>query len=124
MPLAEPSRQVRFAPAARSSDPWLGTFAGRMRYFRRAWDESRGDEYDAWGTSTWYFEVGDDGYPLRQIEVYEHGVVLKYDRSLPDDVFGGLGNQALDLDEFRAFEISAEVFDAAWFQLVRRTPAG
>ena len=32
-----------------------------MRYVRRAWDEHRGDEYASWGTSLWYFEIGDDG---------------------------------------------------------------
>lgn len=33
------------------------------RFFRRAWDESRGDRYDGWGTSDWYFELDDEGYP-------------------------------------------------------------
>jgi hypothetical protein len=31
------------------------------RFYRRRWDESRGDEFDAWGHSVWYFEVDNDG---------------------------------------------------------------
>lgn len=38
------------------------------RYYKRRWEESRGDDHDDWGRSTWYFEVADDGYPVRQIE--------------------------------------------------------
>ncbi len=37
------------------------------RYFRRRWDEVRGDEFDGWGHSVWYFEIDDGGYPIRQI---------------------------------------------------------
>lgn len=33
-------------------------FAVPSRFFRRRWDESRGDEFDGWGHSAWYFEVG------------------------------------------------------------------
>src|SRR5690242_1847415 len=35
------------------------------RFFRRRWAESRGDEFDGWGHSVWYFEVGEDGWPVR-----------------------------------------------------------
>ncbi len=27
------------------------------KYYKRKWNEIRGDEYSSWGTSTWYFEV-------------------------------------------------------------------
>ena len=85
-----------------------------LRYFERSWDESRGDEYDSWGRSTWYLEVGDDGYPARQLERYESGVVLKYDGDHPDDEFGGLGDQSLDLDEFADHEIDRLTFENVW----------
>jgi hypothetical protein len=32
----------------------------KTRYYKRRWDEVRGDEHNDWGPSTWYFEVGDD----------------------------------------------------------------
>lgn len=86
-----------------------------MRYFKRPWDEPRGDEFDRWGTSTWYLEVGDDGYPSRQVEVYADGTVLKYDGSHPSDRYGGLGDQPLDVGgEFLPFEIDASEFARAW----------
>ena len=85
-----------------------------MRYFKRRWDESRGDEYDSWGLSTWYFEVGDDGYPVRQLQQYDGGPILKYDQTHLDDEFGGLGDQALDLDEFTPFEIDSVAFESTW----------
>jgi hypothetical protein len=47
-------------------------------WYRRRWEESRGDADDAWGGSTWYFEVGDDGTPIRQIEIYDLGPTFRY----------------------------------------------
>lgn len=46
-------------------------------YVKRHWNEPRGDEHDAWGTSWWYFEVDDEGRVLRQIEQYDSGVRLR-----------------------------------------------
>jgi hypothetical protein len=85
-----------------------------VRYFKRDWDEPRGDEHNSWGPSTWYFEVGDDGYPVRQLERYESGVILKYDDAHLDDEFGGVGDQALDIEEFAEFEIDRAAFETVW----------
>jgi hypothetical protein len=41
-------------------------------------------------------------------------VILKYDETLPDDEFGGLGDQALDFDDFAPFEIDGAAFEKAW----------
>jgi hypothetical protein len=84
------------------------------RYFKRRWEESRGDEFDHWGPSEWYFELNDDGYPVRQVERYDRGQVLKYDANRLYDEYGGLGDQALDLDELKEFEITVEEFETAW----------
>ncbi len=87
-----------------------------MRYFKRPWNETRGDENEDWGTSTWFFEVGPDFYITRQIEVYEGGQALKYDKGHLEDAYGGLGEGALDLgrDGFLPFEIDATEFERAW----------
>lgn len=85
-----------------------------MRYFKRHWDEPRGDEHDPWGTSWWFFEVDDEAHPVRQLQLYESGRVLRYDASHLDDAHGGLGDQPLDLEAFAAHEISAEVFERTW----------
>jgi hypothetical protein len=84
------------------------------RYYKRRWDENRGDAFESWGHSIWYFEVADDGYPARQIEQYDNGPVLRYDADNVEDEYGGLGEHPLDSDEFAAFEITAEEFAAAW----------
>ncbi|GAB3930558.1 hypothetical protein [Mucilaginibacter myungsuensis] len=85
-----------------------------MVYYKRKWDELRGDEQDHWGTSIWYFEVGDDDYPTRQIEVYEHGPKLKYDVINLEDSYGGLSEVALDKDEFKDHLITKEQFESVW----------
>ena len=85
-----------------------------FRYYRRPWDELRGDALDVWGPSVWYFEVGEDDHPVRQVERYARGPVLRYSAVHLEDEYGGLGDQPLDREEFAAFEISKDEFEAAW----------
>src|SRR5215210_5101555 len=87
------------------------------RYFKRRWDECRGDEYDSWGCSIYYFEADDQLNPVRQMEVYENGNVLKYDRNHVKDRYGGLSQCRLDLEGeegFEPFEITGEEFETSW----------
>ena len=88
--------------------------AKNMTYYLRPWDEVRGDQFDVWGTSTWYFEVDSSGNVLRQVEVYRSGMVLKYDEAKRNDEFGGLAQQPIDLMEFKEFSISKVEFDSRW----------
>lgn len=85
-----------------------------MKYFKRNWDETRGDEFDNWGTSIWYFETDNSGLPTKQIEVYQNGKVLKYDQLKLEDEFGRLGDQELDLNVFSEFEITKLEFEKIW----------
>ena len=85
-----------------------------MNYFKRNWNETRGDEFDSWGKSIWYFETDKSGLPTKQIEVYQNGKVLKYDQTKLEDEFGGLGDQELDLIEFSEFQITKEEFEKVW----------
>lgn len=84
------------------------------RYLKRNWDECRGDEFDNWGKSVWYFEIDDKGYPMKQIEKYENAKTLKYDLKNKEDKYGCLGDQVIDFNEFVEFEISKEEFRKAW----------
>lgn len=85
------------------------------RWFRRRWEESRGDEYDAWGPSTWFFEVGADGWPRRQVEVYDDGPTLRYGPERDEDRYGGLGQVRLDeFEDWSRWAISSEEFEEAW----------
>lgn len=85
-----------------------------MRYFKRYWDEPRGDENNAWGCSWWYFETCTAGVVTRQVEVYESGPTLRYHAHYLNDEFGGLSDKPLDLDEFASFEITQDEFDTIW----------
>jgi hypothetical protein len=38
-------------------------------YYKRRWNQSRADRYDAWGHSWWLFETDDAFWPSRQIEI-------------------------------------------------------
>lgn len=83
-------------------------------YVKRNWNEPRGDEHDAWGTSCWYFEVDDKGWVLRQIEQYDSGVRLCYGEQHVEDEFGGLSEKPLDLLEPEYNAISSQDFEAIW----------
>jgi len=85
-----------------------------MRYFKRYWDERRGDSHDAWGCSWWYFETDDAGVVTRQVEVYDRGPTLRYDERHLNDEFGGLSDQPLDLGVFAGPEIAQEEFEQVW----------
>lgn len=82
-------------------------------FYRREWDESRGDAYDDWGTSVWYFDV-EDGWACRQVAVYANGNVLKYDEELVGDEYGQLAEKALDAADFEPFIITEAAFDRVW----------
>ena len=84
------------------------------KYFKRNWDEVRGDEYDSWGKSIWYFEVGTNGFPLKQIELYENGNRLKYHSEKTFDDYGSLGDHALDMNELQTYEIEKAEFYNEW----------
>lgn len=86
-----------------------------LRHFRRWWDQSRGDEFDGWGTATYYFEVGDDGWPVRQVEVYDHGPILRYGPGHEEDRFGFLGQTSLDgFEDWSPYMVTADEFAEAW----------
>ena len=86
-----------------------------MNYYKRHWDETTGDPLtDNWGTPTYYFEIGEDNYPVRQIEVYENGNTLKYDTNIMNDRYGGLGDQPVDVEDFEEFKIDKDEFEKVW----------
>ncbi|MEU4565009.1 hypothetical protein AB0F72_42080 [Actinoplanes sp. NPDC023936] len=86
------------------------------RFYRRRWTETRGDEFKGWGHSVWFFEVGDDGWPVRQVEVYDAGRILRYGPGHPEDSYGGLSEVSLydSGDEWSVFEITEAEFERVW----------
>lgn len=85
-----------------------------MKYYKRKFEETRGDEFDDWGFAIYFFEVDFDDLPLRHIEIYENGKKLKYSKENDSDEFGFLADQPLDFSEFKNFEISENEFLENW----------
>ncbi len=89
-----------------------------MRYLKNYWNESQGDEYDSWGNSTYYFELGQDDYPVRQIIVYDNGNSLKYRfKDIIEDKYGFLSDKPIlneEIQEYNFTEIPKDEFEKVW----------
>lgn len=91
------------------------------RYFKYRWNETRGDEFDDWGFSTWYSEFDEDIYATRQLEIYDNGNILKYNDEHFSDKVVMLADQSLSIEELKdseSVEISQEEFETIWNSLV------
>ena len=92
-----------------------------MNYYKRHWDKTTGEQLtDSWGTSTYYFEIDQGGFVLRQIQVFENGKGLKYSSEFTQDDYGFLSDQPLDLDELTPFKIDKVKFDEAWAKVYKK----
>lgn len=80
-----------------------------MPFYRRPWDESRGDEQDDWGSAIYYFWVH-EGVLEQQVERYKTGVLLAYDRFHREDQYGQMASEPLDPDEWARFEIDQDTY--------------
>jgi hypothetical protein len=86
-----------------------------MRYFKKNWEETTGDELtDDWGVSIFYFETDDSLNVFKQIQIFENGNILKYDELNNEDEFGAMADQSLEQEEFLDFEIPKEEFYNIW----------
>ncbi|OUL34153.1 hypothetical protein BV372_14445 [Nostoc sp. T09] len=86
----------------------------KKRYCKWFWDESLGGEYEHWGTSTYFMEVGHDLYAVRQIEIYENGNILSYDRSHLTDDYGMLCDKQFNEEDLLEFAITKAEFEQIW----------
>jgi hypothetical protein len=84
------------------------------KYCKWFWDETLGGEFDAWGTSTYFLEIGHDLYPVRQIEVYENGNVLFYDGNHFLDDYGMLCDKPIEERDIQEFGITRAEFEQVW----------
>jgi hypothetical protein len=89
-------------------------FPEGLRYVKRRWSESRGDQHDGFGHSLWFFEIDPACNVIRQIEEYDDGTIRGYSLQMPRDDFGGLSTVPLD-DSLADFEfIIAAEFNELW----------
>ena len=82
-----------------------------MPFYRRRWDETRGDEHDDWGPAVYYFWVH-DGVLEQQLELYDAGILLAYDRHHTADQYGQMAVESLDPVEWAHHEIDLETYQA------------
>jgi len=80
------------------------------QYYFWHWDESRGDEFDHWGTSDWYFEIREDGYVSRQMVIFYSGDALMYSEEHIEDKYGMLSEGKFELLGEGEKEISESEF--------------
>jgi hypothetical protein len=85
-----------------------------MKYYKWFWSVPLGGDFDAWGTSTYFLEIGEGAYTHRQIEVYENGNVLSYDKKHVSDDYGRLSDKPIVDDHLEEFEISEAEFEQVW----------
>jgi hypothetical protein len=90
-----------------------------LKYVKRHWNETRGDQHDSWGTSWWYFEVAYDGEVTRQVEQYASGALLHYDAKRDVDAYGRLAAVPLDLSESAYLEIPDQEFEQVWESAIK-----
>jgi hypothetical protein len=85
-----------------------------VHYFKRKWEEDRGDQFASWGCAVYFFETDCDLVPTRQLEVYDNGNRICYDQQQMHDEYGMLADQPLDAEGFASYSISKAEFDDAW----------
>jgi hypothetical protein len=74
-----------------------------------------------WGNFTWFVEVGDDQRAIRQVNVFDNGNVLHYDRSHNWDDYGMLlGLKFSRKPKWSKFFPGAELISADDFERVWR----
>ncbi|MFC0506407.1 hypothetical protein [Micromonospora costi] len=87
-----------------------------QRFCSRRWHESRGDDFDGWGHSVWYFAVDDGGWPVRQVQAYDNGPVRRYGPDHEQDQYGGLGLASLNDpdDDWNDYVVDRNEFERVW----------
>jgi hypothetical protein len=85
-----------------------------MPFYRREGHELRGDRYDFWGNSEWWFDVDDQNHAVRQIELYSTGPMKRYSTSHPEDEASGLTSEPFDVTEWLPFRVEPAAFEALW----------
>ncbi len=86
-----------------------------MKYYKIRWNRSV-SEIQNNNPHLFYYEVGNDNYPSRSIEIFDDGKIVR--RTSDDTEFGEMPNLANingDLQKiFEGTEITKEEYDSEW----------
>lgn len=90
-----------------------------MIYRKKTDNWYEGEPKSLWGTFTSFVEIGDDSYALRDVQLYQNGYALRYDRENWLDGVGCLGSMKYDEQKWLELwgpdeAIEASEFEEAW----------
>jgi hypothetical protein len=87
------------------------------RYFKRAIES---DDIlprpSSWGRSAIYYETTEEGFAIRQIQLFQSGIVLAYDSEHHHDDYGWLDGNPICSDPPVTGSISSKDFHRAWMR--------
>jgi hypothetical protein len=87
----------------------------KQKYYKRYWSEVITRFNKDWSAvDCYYFAVGDDNYPTKQIQITDEGKAYKHDEHNLQDANGGLSEVALEIEEDQYVAITQAEFDALW----------
>lgn len=88
-----------------------------IKYFRRRIDGDDIVERPAnWGRSAIYFETSGEGFVIRQIQMFQSGVVLAYDDSHYHDDYGWRWGIDIQPEPPVTVPITSEEFHQVWMR--------
>ena len=89
------------------------------KYFRRSIED---DVYfleprpAEWGKSAIYYETSEEGFSIRQVQIFQSGIVLAYDKNHLRDHLGWLDPNPVCDEPSTTVSISQKEFQTAWFR--------
>ena len=86
----------------------------KLRYLKQESGESRRDRQDRFGQLTSYFEIDAVNNVIRQIDVFDNGPTVGYDRKYKSDEFGRLRNTPLEISDEEFVPVTVETFNEHW----------
>lgn len=88
---------------------------GKSFFYHRKFDKYWGAGPAAdWGAFNQFFETDYIGNIIRQVQLFENGHVLKYDRTNQGDEFGQIGDMPLYREGWRKYKVPQKEFMNAW----------
>lgn len=88
-----------------------------IKHFKRGIDGDDIVERSAdWGRSAIYFETSEEGFVIRQIQLFESGVVLTYDDSHYRDDYGWRWEIDIHPEPPVTVPITSKEFHTAWMR--------